>query len=98
VFEDEPELFWTPVHTIDDRLVDEQFHASGAVVAVPDEDGGRSMLASPADFDGRAPIPRWRAPQLGEHTTEVLEELGHSQAAIDQLLESGVAGPTRDPR
>ena len=64
----------------------------------PDEDGGRAMLASPADFEGRAPTPRWRAPQLGEHTTEVLLELGRSRSAIDRLLEAGVAGPPGDRR
>jgi crotonobetainyl-CoA:carnitine CoA-transferase CaiB-like acyl-CoA transferase len=96
VFDTEPELFWTPVNTIDELLADEQFYASGAVVDVPDEEGGRSMLASPADFDGRAPAPRWRAPRLGEHTTEVLREVGHSQDAIDHLIASGVAGPTDD--
>jgi crotonobetainyl-CoA:carnitine CoA-transferase CaiB-like acyl-CoA transferase len=93
VFDQEPELFWTPVNTIDDLLGDEQFHASGAVVAVPDEEGHRMMLASPADFGGSAPAPRWRAPRLGEHTVAVLTELGHSAAAIDHLLDTGVAGP-----
>jgi crotonobetainyl-CoA:carnitine CoA-transferase CaiB-like acyl-CoA transferase len=91
-FEAEPELFWTPVNTIDDLLADAQFHASGAVVDVADETGGRSMLASPVDFGGRPPTPRWRAPALGEHTDAVLEELGRSPEAIDHLRRSGVAG------
>ena len=62
------------------------------------------MLATPADFGGAAPAPRWRAPRLGEHTEEVLAELGLEPAAIDRLVEAGIAGvhepagDGRDPR
>jgi crotonobetainyl-CoA:carnitine CoA-transferase CaiB-like acyl-CoA transferase len=90
-FAAEPDLFWSPVNTIDDLLADAQFHASGAVVGVPDEDGGRAMLATPADFDGDAPSPRWRAPRHGEHTREVLAGLGLDAAAIDGLVADGAA-------
>jgi crotonobetainyl-CoA:carnitine CoA-transferase CaiB-like acyl-CoA transferase len=90
-FATEPELFWSPVNSIEDLLTDEQFHASGAVVDVPDEDGGRGMLATPVDFDRRPPSPRWRAPALGEHTKAVLAELGRDPDTIDRLLDCGVA-------
>ena len=36
-------------------------------------------------------MPRWRAPRLGEHTREVLAELGLDAAAIDALVADGVA-------
>jgi crotonobetainyl-CoA:carnitine CoA-transferase CaiB-like acyl-CoA transferase len=75
-FDAEPDMFWSPVNSIEELLTDPQFYASGAVVAVPDEDGSKAMLATPADFDGAPPTPRWRAPRLGEHTDEVLRELG----------------------
>jgi crotonobetainyl-CoA:carnitine CoA-transferase CaiB-like acyl-CoA transferase len=90
-FDAEPDLFWSPVNTIDDLVADPQFHASGALVGVPDEDGGRAMLATPADFDGAPPSPRWRAPRLGEHTRDVLAELGLDGATIDDLVGRGVA-------
>jgi crotonobetainyl-CoA:carnitine CoA-transferase CaiB-like acyl-CoA transferase len=90
-FDAEPDLFWSPVNSIDDLIADPQFHASGAVVGVPDEDGGRAMLATPADFDGAPPSPRWRAPRLGEHTRDVLAELGLDEPAIDDLVAAGVA-------
>ena len=76
IFDPEPDLFWAPVNTVDDLLADEQFHASGAVVRVPDEQGTVPMLASPADFGGLPVVPRWHAPRLGEHTEEILRELG----------------------
>lgn len=90
-FEAEPDLFWSPVNTIEDLVADEQFHAAGGVVQVPDEGGGWPMLATPADFDGRPPQPRWRAPRHGEHTREVLAEAGLDAPAIDALVADGVA-------
>ncbi len=91
-FDAEPELFWAPVNTIDDLIGDAQFFASGAVVEVPDEQGSRSMLATPVDFGGSTPQPRWRAPRLGEHTEEVLGELGLDEADISRLVSDGVVG------
>ena len=90
-FDEEPELFWSPVNSIDDLLADPQFHAAGGLVDVPDEDGTRTMLATPVDFDGKPPTPRWRAPTLGEHTRDVLADLGLDPTEIDQLLEDGIA-------
>ena len=90
-FADEPELFWSPVNTIDDVIADEQFHAAHSVVDVPDEQGTLPMLATPVDFNGRPPAPRWRAPLLGEHTREVLDELGLDADVAASLVSDGVA-------
>ena len=90
-FDAEPDLFWSPVNTVEDLLADDQFLAARSVVHVPDETGGWPMLATPADFDGAPPTPRWRAPRLGEHTREVLAELDLGAAAIDALVADGVA-------
>jgi crotonobetainyl-CoA:carnitine CoA-transferase CaiB-like acyl-CoA transferase len=74
-FAAEPEFFWSPVQTIDELLADPQFHAAGGLVDVPGGDGATPMLATPADFAVHAARPRWRAPELGEHTEEVLAEI-----------------------
>jgi crotonobetainyl-CoA:carnitine CoA-transferase CaiB-like acyl-CoA transferase len=74
-FAAEPEFFWSPVQTIDELLADPQFHAAGGLVDVPDGDGTTPMLATPADFAVHAGRPRCRAPELGEHTEEVLAEI-----------------------
>ncbi len=87
----EPELFWSPVNSIDEVVADEQFLAAHSVVDVPDENGTLPMLATPADFGGRPPSPRWRAPRLGEHTSDVLSQLGFDEAAVASLISDGVA-------
>ncbi|ULE33075.1 CaiB/BaiF CoA transferase family protein [Mycobacterium sp. IDR2000157661] len=74
-FAAEPDFFWSPINTVEDVVADEQFHAAGGMVDVPDADGGAPMVATPADFHGTPWAPRSVAPRLGEHTEEVLGEL-----------------------
>ncbi len=38
VFAAEPDFFWSPINSIEDVVADEQFHAAGGVVYVPDGD------------------------------------------------------------
>jgi crotonobetainyl-CoA:carnitine CoA-transferase CaiB-like acyl-CoA transferase len=75
VFAGEPDFFWSPINSLEDVVADEQFHAAGGVVYVPDGEGGAPMVATPADFHGTPWAPRSAAPQLGEHTDEILAEL-----------------------
>ncbi len=51
-----------------------------------------------ARFDASPAEHRMGAPELGEHTTEILEELGKSSEEIDALMASGVVGGERDKR
>jgi crotonobetainyl-CoA:carnitine CoA-transferase CaiB-like acyl-CoA transferase len=80
IFDTDPDFFWSPVQTIDDLLADPQFHAAGGLVDVPDGDGTTTtMLATPADFAVHAAAPRSRAPELGQHTEDILAELGRKE-------------------
>jgi crotonobetainyl-CoA:carnitine CoA-transferase CaiB-like acyl-CoA transferase len=76
-FAEEPDFFWAPVNSIEDLVADPQFHAAGGVVQVPDADGTSTtaMVATPADFLGTPIRHRSTAPELGQHTDEVLSEL-----------------------
>ena len=80
-FDNEPDLFWSPVNSMEDVLGDEQFHAAGGLVDVPD---GGPMVATPADFHGTPWAPRSAAPGLGEHTEEILAELQQRGGALER--------------
>jgi crotonobetainyl-CoA:carnitine CoA-transferase CaiB-like acyl-CoA transferase len=75
IFAAEPDFFWSPVNSIEDVLADDQFHAAGGVVYVPDGESTQPMVATPADFGGTPAEPRSVAPGLGQHTDEILAEL-----------------------
>jgi crotonobetainyl-CoA:carnitine CoA-transferase CaiB-like acyl-CoA transferase len=79
IFAGEPDFFWSPVNALEDVVADEQFHAAGGLVDVPvDVPHGQAsvaMVATPADFHGTPWAPRSAAPELGQHTQEVLAEL-----------------------
>jgi crotonobetainyl-CoA:carnitine CoA-transferase CaiB-like acyl-CoA transferase len=93
IFDADPDFFWAPVQTVDELLGDQQFHAAGGLVEVPSEEGAWTMLATPADFDVHPGAPRYRAPLLGEHTHELLAELGKSEKDIAALVTSGATPP-----
>lgn len=75
IFAREQDFFWSPINTVEDVIADEQFHAGGGLVHVPDGDGGVPMVATPVDFHGTPWEPRRTAPALGEHTEQILAEL-----------------------
>jgi crotonobetainyl-CoA:carnitine CoA-transferase CaiB-like acyl-CoA transferase len=90
VFDTEPDMFWAPVNEIDDVLIDEQVHAAGAFVEVQEASGSAMRIASPSDFYGTPWAPRSGAPELGQHTREVLSSMGRTDEEIAALFESGI--------
>ena len=76
---------WAPVQTVDEVVSDPQVIANGYLPEVTSADGTTFNLAAiPTEFD-QTPIPPGRAPDTGEHTEEVLQELGLSWDDIIQL-------------
>jgi crotonobetainyl-CoA:carnitine CoA-transferase CaiB-like acyl-CoA transferase len=90
VFDNEPDFWWAPVQNLEEVLADPQVAACGGLVEVPDGDTSSLMPATPADFGGRPTAPRSRAPTHGEHSDEILGEIGRGAAVIARLRASGV--------
>ncbi len=74
-------------------LTNPQVLANGSIGTLDDPRAGRMRMAHAAGrFDGK-PMPfRRPAPALGEHTSEILAELGRSQSDIDALRKAGAVG------
>ena len=83
-------VWWAPVNSINEVVQDPVVQAAGAFVDVPGPDGPTPMVATPADFSGTPWRPQGLPPELGQHTEEVLLELGYDWEGIIALKESGV--------
>lgn len=80
-----------PVRKVGEALRDEHVRARGLLQEVQVEGAPVPQLLFPALFDGARPPARLPPPRLGQHTEQVLEELGYSRHEIQRLLEQGVA-------
>jgi crotonobetainyl-CoA:carnitine CoA-transferase CaiB-like acyl-CoA transferase len=81
---------WAPVQAVEELLDDPQVIANGYVgEVVVDGSPSYRLPAVPVQFDERPP-PLRRAPEHGEHTEMVLQELGYSWEQIGALAEGGV--------
>jgi crotonobetainyl-CoA:carnitine CoA-transferase CaiB-like acyl-CoA transferase len=72
---------------------DPQAHALGAFATVPHRSGDDiQVVASPIEFSATPSSTRRAAPELGEHTEEVLLEHGYTWEDIAALKEKGAIG------
>ena len=55
--------------------------------------GNVKLLSHPVRYDGKAPAVTRPPPRIGEHTREVLAELGYSPAEIEAFVNSAVVKP-----
>lgn len=75
---DEHNVWWAPVQTPADLLHDEQAMATGAWIDVDMGPGASSVQSvdAPIRFDGKTRTRVPASPAVGQHTNEVLRELG----------------------
>ena len=76
LFDAEPDMFWSRVQDPFEVVNDPTLRAAGGIVDVPDGVATTPMIATPVDFHGTPWTPRGLAPELGQHTDEVLREIG----------------------
>jgi crotonobetainyl-CoA:carnitine CoA-transferase CaiB-like acyl-CoA transferase len=79
-----------PIYEFDEVFADPQVRHLGLVTEVDQPGYGRvGMLDMPFRASARPATARRPAPRPGEHTAEVLEELGLTRVEIERLAETG---------
>jgi len=100
---DQADLVWGPVQHPSQVVDDPQAWAAGGFVEIPypekTESGEKAepktsktmtSVASPIRFDGADIKIRRPTPEIGEHTAEVLREIGYDREQIEKLQEDQV--------
>jgi len=86
---DQHNVWWAPVNSISDALKDPICQASGAFGESAGPEGAIPMVNTPVDFYGTPNAIGAIAPELGQHTEEVLLEMGLDWDRIIALKEAG---------
>jgi crotonobetainyl-CoA:carnitine CoA-transferase CaiB-like acyl-CoA transferase len=85
------------VRTVADFVGDEQLDALGLLAAYPHPDvADLRLVGAPLSFAGRRPARRTPPPRLGEHTGEILAELGFNGGEIEELRRQGAVALPED--
>jgi crotonobetainyl-CoA:carnitine CoA-transferase CaiB-like acyl-CoA transferase len=83
-------VWWAPVQAVHDLPQDEQARAAGCFVETPLPDGSvAEMAATPVDYSATPWAPTRPSPEFGQHTEEVLLDLGYDWDRIIELKEAG---------
>ncbi len=83
----------TPVRSVADFVEDDQLAALGMLVPLPHPDvPDLRVVGAPLNLDGIRPTSRRPPPRLGEHTEQVLAELGYSPQEIVALSRQHIVG------
>lgn len=82
------DIVWSPVQTPQEVLADPQAAAAGCFVEMSDGAGGAFRSPGPpARFSGEAAEPKGAVAAHGQHTGEVLAELGYAAPDVERLVQ-----------
>ena len=87
-----------PLNSLEDLLSDPHLEATGFFTFVNHPSEGRLRdMTVPSTWSETQPAPTRHAPRHGEHSVEVLRELGYSDERITAMLDSGVTATPTGP-
>ncbi|HTU32557.1 MAG TPA: CoA transferase [Candidatus Acidoferrum sp.] len=91
---DQGHLTFGEVHAPSDAVKDPQLLVNDIVVPLEGAGGNvKFAVSSPIHVHDVAKTPAKRAPEIGEHNEEILQELGFGAKDVDRLYAGGVLGP-----
>ena len=86
---DREQVWFAPVQTLPELAEDAVAEAAGVFIDMDSPQGPARQVATPATFFGTPIKPQSWAPELGQNTEEILQELGYDW---DRIIESKEAG------
>jgi formyl-CoA transferase len=93
---DRERITYNVIQTPDEAAADPQLRANNIVVPLDGVPGLPEIVSNPITVRGVPKAPARRAPELGEHTGEVLAQLGFSTEQIDTFrAEGAIPGATQ---
>ncbi len=92
---DERGIWWAPIAYYDELLSDPQLAHMQVFRRVDIKGRTIHLVNHPNRYDGEVPDVRVLALEIGEHTREVLGEIGYSPAETEDLIKAGAVTASR---
>lgn len=87
---DERGITYGQVAKMEDLIGDEQLRHAGAVVKADESFGGEWAIGTPVFVRDEDKVPPGEAPAIGQHSAEILADIGYSETDIAAFKEAGV--------
>lgn len=89
-------IWWAPINYYDDLLADVQLSHAQVFRQVNVRGRTIHLVNHPNRYDGEVPALRYLALEIGEHTREILDELGYADDEVQRLLASKAVVASRE--
>ncbi|PWJ88573.1 crotonobetainyl-CoA:carnitine CoA-transferase CaiB-like acyl-CoA transferase [Mesorhizobium loti] len=89
-------IWWAPINYYDDLLADPQLSHAQVFRQVSVRGRTIHLVNHPNRYDGEVPALRYLALEIGEHTREILDELGYGDGEVQRLLASKAVVASRE--